>query len=120
MANKPQQKAPDTDLLVQDPEQTPITNEELLALHTSQGEVIARQDAEIAELKDMIRMLTSGKSKPAKRAAGGTIVQVCNEEYRVVHGIRHEGRKLSIEEIAADPDLCAALVASGSTALEQQ
>lgn len=115
MANQGK-KQPDP-RLTKDPDQAAVTNDELLALHTSQGEVIARQEQEIADLKKQLAALQANTQPKVARSAGGVQVKVAGTEYLVVHGVVHEGRNWSPEQIAANKDLCIELLAGNSTAL---
>ncbi len=119
MSEKTQNK-PVSEILVQDPEQAPVTNEELLQLHASQGEVIARQEKEIEVMRQALLELSKRNDAPSAAKSKGVLVTVNKVEYKVVHGIVHQGRRLSAPEIAADKKLCADLVAAGSTALQEQ
>lgn len=96
--------------LVEDPALVQVTNEELLALHTAQDSVIAELQAKIAELEK--------EKAAASKAGGGVIVTLDDIQYRVVHGLLYGSGKKSPAEIAADPELCLSLLASGSSALQ--
>lgn len=97
----------------------PISNEEVLALQASQGDLIAEQAEQIESLKNLIREMQSGEEQKSSKATGGVICKVGKAEYRVTHGLLLKGKKLSPAEIAQDAELCKQLVADKSTALEQ-
>lgn len=94
-----------------------VSNDELLALHTAQGDVIADQQKKIAELESLVADLKA--AQPAAEAPrGGTVVKIGKTEYQVVHGIRTGGRVLTPAEIAADKKLCEQLIEQKSGALK--
>lgn len=138
MSNKPQ----NTQTLVKDPVLAPVTNEELLELHATQGGLIAEMQAKIAELEneksaareelaalqtvqDEVIANLQGKiaeleneKAAASKAGGGVIVTIGDVQYRVVHGLLKDGAKRSPAEIAANPDLCADLLEAKSSAIQ--
>lgn len=102
-----------------------ISNEDLVALVESQGELIAEQAAKIAELETIAATLkeaaAAGKTRTAPTAPAGTFT-VGKKEYRVTHGlqIRRDGAlvKVSAEEILKDKELREQLVRSNSNAVQ--
>lgn len=101
----------------EDPAMATVTNDELLALHASQNEVIADQQARIASLEALVAKLEKGQAASAPK--GGTIAKVGKDEYQVLHGLRIAGHVLTPAEIAAKPELCEQLVADRSGALKK-
>lgn len=111
MSKKAQNTEEVQDNLVSDPELATVTNDELLALHTAQNEVISDLQAKIA-------LLEKEKTAAAK-GGGGVVVTIEDVQYRVVHGLLTPNGRKSPAEIAADEDLCASLIADGSSAIQR-
>ncbi len=100
--------------------QNPASPEELLAMQTAQGEVIAAQNEEIEALRRQVQeMQSEGSAGGKKPALGSVIAKVGKTQYRVVHGLIVGGKNLTPAEIAQDTELCKQLAADKSTALEQ-
>lgn len=120
MANKTENTAPATPekpALVADPEKALVTNDELLALHTAQADLIAELKSEVERLKSTAQVATS---KPA--AGVQPVVKIGSKEYRICHGVtvRHNGsmKTLTALEVAGDKELVKELFEAGSTAVE--
>lgn len=103
--------------LVEDPDKALVTNDELLALHTAQSDLIAELQAELKNLKSTLPVATN---KPVSGVQ--PIVKIGSKEYRVCHGvtIRQNGsmKTFSLQEVAADKELVKELLESQSTAVE--
>lgn len=108
-----------------------VTNDDLLALHISQGDIIAKQaeqiaaqDTKIAALTAVIKGLqsTAPVAVPVAKTAVQPEVTIGGKKYRVVHGVtvRHEQalKTLTATEVAADTALLKSLLESKSSALE--
>lgn len=137
MSNKPEKTT-----LVKDPALAPVTNEELLELHTSQSEVIATLQAKIAQLEsdkeaaltEMSALSTAqneaitdlqtkiadleNEKAAVSKSGGGVIVTIKGAQYRVVHGLLTNGTVVSPVDIAADEDLCEMLLEQCSSAVK--
>lgn len=96
--------------LVEAPAMEPVTGEELLALQSAQGDVIAELQAKISQLEN--------EKAAAAKSGGGVVVTIEGAQYRVVHGLLFGGAKKSPSDIAADETLCQELLASGSSAIK--
>lgn len=112
-----------TDNQVNDPEAANVTNDELLELHTAQGNLIAEQFEQIAALKAKLGALEANAKPSAPAPATAPVVKVGGREYRVVHGVSvrvADGllRNLTPREIAGDTALLKELAAGNSTALQ--
>lgn len=110
-------EAQNTITQTEDPAMATVTNDELLALHASQNEVIAEQQARIAALESLVERLQAAQAAPAPK--GGTIAKVGKDEYQVLHGLRIAGQVLTPADIAANAELCKQLVADRSGALQK-
>lgn len=130
MSSKTKEPAPEA-AKVKTPEVATATNDELLALHAAQGELLAEQSAKIAaqekqisELTAALKDLRSTALVVAPRTTPGPQPEVTigNKKYRVLHGvtIRNEQalKTLTATEVAADQALLKQLLESKSSALE--
>lgn len=117
MANKTENTATAPPGKVADPDTALVTNDELLALHTAQSELIAELQAELKALKSTAPVATS---KPAPGVQ--PVVKIGSKEYRICHGVtvRHNGsmKTLTAQELAGDKELVKELFEAGSTAVE--
>lgn len=96
------------------PENGDLTADELLTLHAAQGNALEEQAQRIEELERKIAAQAA-----SRKPAGGNATSVGAQEYRVVHGLIVNGKKLTPAEIAQDTELCERLAAGNSSALQK-
>lgn len=101
-------------------ETTPPNSEELAAMQAAQGEALAAQNKRIEQLMADLEAERASKGEiKVVIVKDGVPVKLGKKNYLVVHGLITEAGKLTVDQIAANKELCENLVQTGSSALKE-